>query len=419
MQKIKVKTQKNLDLQKLVEDLKNQVKVKKDFVIPSAFLSMKRSELQVIDPDGEYQELRKLLIDTGISVPNDLKEKGRRITLTPLDVCHVQIADKLGIPKRYYDKMMNNGNDGLLDTNVSHWFKKGGEVNYLLRTFIDPTKGEGVARALLSDRFFALDNFDVLMACLEAIQTSEIPPDFFKIHGEITEKNFYVRFSAPSIELNAPNLLKKYRVPDADKDNGSTGVIAGFVIANSEVGLGQFTISPRALILRCENGMTFADDSFSKRHLGEQMSEFSEIKWSEDTRRKNYELIISQVKDCVKLYLSKDYLGSKISKLERLASNDLKNPLDAVKNVCTELGMGEEKQKSILDYFIKGADTSPFGVAQALTYYAHKNADADERYELEVASVKIMEKANDYDKPFIRDKKTNQIEIPVIASGAN
>src|SRR6185295_10313811 len=115
---MKVATPKNLDLKKLVEDLKNQVKVKRDFVVPSAFFEMKNGQLRIVNHDGESNALAELLKGTGISVPNDLKEKGRRITLEPLDVCHQHISEKLGIPKRYYDKMMTKGNTKLLDANV-------------------------------------------------------------------------------------------------------------------------------------------------------------------------------------------------------------------------------------------------------------------------------------------------------------
>lgn len=407
---MRVESEQNLDLPKLIEDLKNQVKVKRDFVVPSAFIEMKHGQLRIVNYNAESKALHDLLMGTGISVPNDLAETERRISLQPLDVCHLHISEKLGIPKRYYDKMMSKENIKLLDHNVSHWFKGGGEKNYFVRTFIDTAKGEGIARALLSDRFFAIDNYDILFACLEAIQRSGIDPKFFDIKGEITEKRLYVRFSAPSIEMQAPNLLKQYRVPDGS-GKGNTGVVSGFVITNSEVGHGQFSISPRATILACDNGFTFIEDAFQKKHLGAEMEEFSEIKWSEETKEKNRELIISQIKDHLKTYTSKEYLGAKVNKLERLASKELKNPYDTVKNVCASFNSSEEKEKTIMDYFIRGADASPFGVAQALTYYAHKNAGADERYDLEAEAMTVMEKIDDYDKPFVRQKKTGQLEM--------
>ena len=165
--------------------------------------------------------------------------------------------------------------------------------------------------------------------------------------------------------------------------------------------------------------MTFIEDAFQRKHLGAELDEFSQIIWSDETRDKNRELIISQIKDRIKQYIDPAYLGAKINKLERLASKELQHPHDTVQNVCSSLNLSEGAEKSILDYFLKGADASPFGVAQAVTYYAHKDADADERFELEAQSVKIMERIDEFDRPFVRDKKTGQLELPPFESIAN
>jgi hypothetical protein len=82
--------------------------------------------------------------------------------------------------------------------------------------------------------------------------------------------------------------------------------------------------------------------------------------------------------------------------------------MDAIKNVSREFAFSEEKEKRILDYFISGADSTPFGIAQAVTFYAHKDANADEQYELEKVSVAIIENAKTFDKPMVeRRKKTD------------
>jgi len=417
---MKTESEQDLDIQELITDLKNQTKIKKDYVVPSNFFEMKNGELRIVNHNGENKVLHDLLVGTGISVPNDLAEKERRITLTPLDVCHHHLSEKLGIPKRYYDKMNSKSNVSLLDNNVTHWFKGGGEKNYLVRTFIDPKEGKGIARAILSDRFLPIDNFDILLACLDAIRRANIDPKLFDIKGEITEKRFYARFSVPSIEVDAPNLLKKYRSPDDPDGNvTSTGIMSGFVITNSEVGHGQFSISPRVVILKCKNGLSFTEDAFEKKHLGAQLDEFAQIIWSDETREKNRELIISQIKDRIKQFLNPAYLGAKIRKLEKLADKELNYPNDTVQNVCSSLNLDEEAERSIINAFTKGADPSPFGVAQAITYYAHTEADADQRYDMEAQAIEIMEKIDSFDKPFVRDKKTGQLELPPFESIAN
>lgn len=102
------------------------------------------------------------------------------------------------------------------------------------------------------------------------------------------------------MEINAPDLLKNYKSPKGGNSAVGDGIITGFVITNSELGQGSFSISPRAVVLKCSNGMVFKNDAFGKIHLGGKMGEYSQIDWSEETKRKNYELIQAQVKDAVK-----------------------------------------------------------------------------------------------------------------------
>ena len=139
------------------------------------------------------------------------------------------------------------------------------------------------------------------------------------------------------------------------------GIITGFVISNSETGFGTFSISPRAVVLACSNGMIFKDDAFAKRHLGSKLDEYSSIDWSEGTRTKNFELVCSQVKDAITTYASKDYLTGKIQDLQNKGNKQLEHPIDCVKNVTKHLTITEDKEKCILDYFFKSGDSTGFG----------------------------------------------------------
>jgi hypothetical protein len=62
-----------------------------------------------------------------------------------------------------------------------------------------------------------------------------------------------------------------------------------------------------------------------------------------------------------------------------------------------------------LNYFIKGADTNAFGVTQALTYFAQYDANAEERYELEMQSVMILDKIESFDKPEVKQVPSTKI----------
>lgn len=353
---------KNLSLTEIVVALQTQNLKKQDFVVPSKFIKMKGSKLQVINRD-KLNSLSDLLLQTGISF--DDEDTLQKMELQVLDCCHNQIGSKLEIPKKYYDKMLPEKYHALLDYNVTSWFQDK-DTNFLLRTFIDKDEKTGVARAMLSDRYNVIDNYDVMLATLEAIKESGINIQIES--GDITDTKFYMRFVCPDIELEAPDLLKNYRVPDGT--TGSNGIISGFVISNSETGNGKFSISPRAIVLACRNGMIFKNDAFQKTHLGSKMEEYSTIDWSEETRQKNYDLVISQVKDAIKHFASQEYLGAKIHELLEKGNKELSFPIEAMKNVTKSLSISDEKESSILNYFVKSGDTNAFGLTQALTYFA-------------------------------------------------
>jgi hypothetical protein len=392
---MKTEDLKNLSLQEIVQALQTQTLLKQDFVVPSKYLRMDNNNLIVINEE-KLDSLSKLLLDTGIAVSEWDVEK---IELAVLDCCHTQIGQRLDIPKKYYDKMLGNTMaQHILDYNVTSWFRLRNENNFLLRTFIDKEQKTGIARAILSDRYNVLDNYDVMLATLDAIRESGINVQIES--GDITDTKFYMRFVCPDIEMDAPDILKNYRVPDGS--TGGNGIISGFVISNSETGNGKFSISPRAVVLACRNGMIFKNDAFQKTHLGSKMEEYTTIDWSEETRQKNYELVCSQVKDAIKYYASEEYLGAKIHELIEKGNKELNHPIETIKNVSKHLSISEEKESSILNYFIKSGDTNAFGVTQALTYFAQHNASPEERYEIESESVMILDSIEEFDKAEVK-----------------
>ena len=390
-------------LAELVNELKDQNMQKKDFVVPANLLSMENGQLVVNNYNAD-DSLSKLLKEVGIESESDNK-----LILNCLPILHQNLSDKLDIPRRYYNRIQTLEETQLIDSNVSHWLKnmKG---NIFLRTFINKDENKGYARAILSDRYNVIDNFDVLFATLEAVKESGLNLKIEDNGCDLTESKMYIRFILPDVEINAPDLLKNYKNPKGEGSSVGDGIITGFVITNSELGQGSFSISPRAVVLKCSNGMVFKNDAFGKIHLGGKMGEYSQIDWSEETKRKNYELIQAQVKDAVKKFTSEDFLASKIAELNEYAEVDLKHPIETVKNVSKFLNITEEKEKSILDFFMRGGDFTAMGVSQALTFYAHETKDADEAHEMESVAIDILPKIKDMDKPSIsKSVKTQSI----------
>ena len=298
---------------------------------------------------------------------------------------------------------MEEQNITLLDKNVNHWFSTVPK-NYLIRCFSLKGEDKGVVRAILGDRYRILDNLDVLMAALDAVKQSGVNIQIES--ADITDTKMYVRFIAPDVVQESPTLLKNYRVPNQDKGT-DFGIHAGFILTNSETGHGSSYVAPRLVVSACRNGMILKQDATNKVHLGGRMDE-GRIDWSEETKTKNVELIIAQVKDAVKMYTSLDYLGQSIDKLEGNGNKILTNPIDTITNIGRELNFSEDKQKDLLAYFMQSSDLTGFGAAQAVTYFAHAKADADQQFELEAVAMDIVTNIEKFDKPVQAVKKSTQ-----------
>jgi len=385
-----------IDLTSLVKELENQKLRKRDIIVPSNLLSMYEGRLAMYSES--MTEMSEMLKSAGINSNGSIKEE---FNIT--ESCHAQISDKLGIPGRYYERMRNEAVD-MLDYNVSQWLSRK-PANYFLRTFITEDDSYGIARAFLSDRFKVIDHLDLLITALEAIRQTD--KKVIIESADLTDQRMYIRFIAPDIVKSAPELLKNYKVPNGRSDDHGFGVCTGFILSNSETGHATFTIAPRLTVLACRNGMIFHKDKIAEKHLGTKM-EVGTFDWSEDTRGKEMELIQCQVKDAVNAYLSEDYLGKVLTDLSMKGSRLLEHPVDAVQNISLSLGFSEERKNELMNYFVQGGDTTGFGAVQSLTYLAQKVAP-DMRYELETASVNILDTIDIYDRPAV--KTYNQLQL--------
>ena len=106
------------------------------------------------------------------------------------DHAHGQIAERVGIPKRYYDRMRADA-PALLADNVNHWFRVTPERR-MVRTL------DGKARAFLSDRYHRIDNERIADAVLPVLLESGG-------HGAvvsccITDSRLYIQALFPRLE---------------------------------------------------------------------------------------------------------------------------------------------------------------------------------------------------------------------------
>jgi hypothetical protein len=350
----------------LVAKLDEQKKAKYDMVVPAESIQYTAGELTVDGAEGLFK----------VS-----------------ELAHSQIGEKLEIPRAYYQRMLSTYPE-LLETNVNSWLSKKTKTKYLLRTF----KYEGmdnICRAMLSNSYNIIDNYDILICALESIEKTGIHIEIVK--AEVTDQRMYLHVVAPEIHVDATNLLDNYL---ADRNNAvlNNGIISGIVICNSEVGMGSYEISARAQVLKCRNGLHDRNARFRRVHLGTKLDD-GVINWSDNTKNKNYELIMAQTQDSVKTYLSKDYLGQLTSRLQSAKDMSIENETGVIENISLSLSIPEAHKNNILKHFLRDGDGSALGVYQAISRETQKMTP-DMQFDIESRAFELLPKMKTFDKPF-------------------
>ena len=376
-------TSRNITLQELVQTLNKQHHQKYDVVVPSKFLSSQDGKLILNESPNGVSTINDVLAGMGIS---SIDEERTAKSFLYSEHFISTMCEKIKLPRVYFEHLSRSLYGDMIDYNVSELFNRA-EGNFLLRSFVNPDTGEGIARALLSDKFKVIDNLDVLYACMKAIKDTGVN---VKIEScDITETKLHARFYCPDIIQQAPELLSNYRSPRRGlNDDSDFGIYAGFTIQNSEVGTSSFQIAPRLVVGACRNGMVFKRDASKWKHLGSRMDE-GIVKVQQDTKAKEHELIMLQARDAVATFCSPDYLGSKI---ESISSNNhsITKPQQAIDHVIKHYELPKTITDDLMTYFTKGGDVTRFGISQAMTAIAYEYPNADTAHEIEVASVKLM-----------------------------
>lgn len=366
----------NADASDLVRILEDGERRKLDVIAPASALRMREGNVHVEGVESQLTASGVTVVD-GIYRPTVVADEG--------------ISDKLRIPLAYLRRMRAE-NVPLLDENVNAWLREGPERRFLLRAFRSENgpgmPGEGVARALLSDSYKLMDNLDMLLAALDGVKQSGHPT---RITGcDLTDRRMYVRVESEAVAIQARNLLRGYRSPFDGRSGDELPMIsAGFVITNSEVGAGAYTITPRAVIQVCRNGLTQTKDVMRAVHLGGKQDE-GVVNWSGQTQRKTLELITSKTTDAVRTFLSREYVEAKVHEMEAAAGKTLDEPTKTIEHVTKSLSIGTETKDRILSHFIRGGQMTAGGVMQAVTSTAQTLTDADQAAALEALAVPAL-----------------------------
>jgi hypothetical protein len=360
------------DLCALAAELKRMKENSKDFVVATPTVKALVGNAESLLPNSS--ELR---LDLG---KIDEKPIGE-FPLTPHG--HRQLAYKCGIPERYYWAMLEEGLTELTAQNVNGWLSRQADKR-LVRTV------DGKIRAILSDRYRVLDNYD--LAFMVADRAKEHGADISECSLSETQMHIklvvpgYVEMLKPApLAAGEPYVHKMYDLTKLPMDQDP--IIPGLVVSNSEVGDGAFRVEPFLWRLACNNGL-IGTSSLYKIHLGQRL-EIGEI-FKDDTRQKMDEALWGQVRDIIDGTFDAKVLRQMVANLRDAKEKKIENPIE-VRDVHAEnLQLSERHREDLLRYF-SGEGETLFGIVNGITRLAQDFPQVEDQFRLERYAGELLE----------------------------
>jgi hypothetical protein len=307
-----------MKLERLIEELEGQKPLKWDKKAGS-------SELQMLPLENQV----KLQI-------------GSDSSFSIIQPCHVQIAEKLEIPHKYYHKMESEAPE-LLAENVNTWLRKT-EKDFFIRGL-----GSDV-RAFLSDRYRVIDHLDVLYCSLNELQAHE---------AEIED------CFLSEIEMNIKVKSRGLRDFVRHKDDM---IMGGLFLINSETGHKALRVEPRLFRVMCSNGMIIEELVTREIHIGNGDEILDEIIYL-SLRRSIRELF--------------NRFGEIVLLLRESTEAKIRNPQKVIQNVLEQYKLSESQKANILMAFGAEPEYDQYGIANAVTLAAQKEETWEKSVELE------------------------------------
>lgn len=352
-------------LVQLATEIERQASARKDYVAPT-----QSTALVVYQPQPEGKKLVNYRLD-GIG------EVGIN------GLAHRQIGDHVGVPAKYYDRLLTEAPD-LLATNVNHWFSAN-PANRLVRVL------DGNARAFLSDKYRPLENHDLGEAVIPALLEQNLEV----VSCELTERRLYIK----AVDKKVVREIKGQRIVDGklvEYDNLSPTI----TVSNSEVGQGALSVEFGFYTHECKNMALFREKSLRKYHVGgkHELTDGLATLLSEKTKRLSDAATFAQVTDVVKNGLSLDGFTKAVTEIASLRDQRITGDLTKVIEVATRsFEFQETERKSVLRHLIEGGDLTRYGLLNAVTRTAEDIESYDRATDFERIGGQIIElPANDW-----------------------
>jgi hypothetical protein len=323
-------------------------------------------------------DTRSLVVSSTDGITTMSVSTGDDILSYPVsDVSHRQIAERLSIPFKYYERMRMDYPE-LLDSNINGWLQKNPEKR-MLRTL------GGKLRAFLSDRYRRLDNLELV---------DHVLPVIAQMKGcsiescDITETHLYLKII---------NKTMKAEVVPGDI------VQAGFVISNSEIGLGALKVEPLVYRLACRNGLICKDLAHKKYHAGRQVEDTDNAYelYSDETLAADDKAYFLKVQDIVSAAVNESKFNLAVDKMRSALNVPTgEDPVKTVEILGDRYVLNKTERATVLRHFIMGNDFTAFGLVNAVTRSSQDVSDYNRATELERLGGTLLDDSMNLQKAF-------------------
>jgi hypothetical protein len=229
----------------------------------------------------------------------------------------------------------------------------------------------------MSDRYRCLDNFDLAQVALNTVSDMNAVVQ----SSEITESRLYLQIVTPRIE---------FEVKQGDI------VQAGFIVSNSEIGMGSLKVEPLIHRLVCLNGMVVNDAAMRKYHVGRSTADLGNMAQEvlrDETRKTSDRAFWMTVQDVLRNVVSEAGFEEMTRKFVKSTEVEMKaDPIEVVERVKTQFQLTDGEGTSVLKNLLMGNDMTQFGLINAITAVSkEEEVQYDRAVELERTGGMVME----------------------------
>lgn len=290
-----------------------------------------------------------------------------------------QLAERMAppMPTAYARKLV----DSQLFAEVAGVTLPASKKNVMLRCL------DGGVRAVLSDKYRAIDNYDLAFFALDAVQQAKgevlkcsLSDD--RLHLAFTSRECWEKIydTAQRADTGSHEFLRLLgqRAGGRDEDGGIR-LHPYCVVSNSEVGTGALSVSLGFLNSVCVNG-ALVDQQVSQIHVGSKLEEGI---YTAETRETHDKALMLKCRDAIHAALHPNTLVKMVKQLEGSQAKTIGQPVDAVNHlIVTQSSLREEDRDELLTYFMRDYDHTAYGLSQAVARLA-QDVDDDRHFEIE------------------------------------